>query len=591
MIERLGPYRVLRKIGRGGMGTVYEGVHVETGQSAAIKLLAADLAHQAGFRERFEGEIETLRKLRHPNIVQLFGFGEQDGLLFYSMELVAGSSLEEQLRRGRCFDWRDAVRIGIDMCHALRHAHDRGVIHRDIKPGNLLVTDDGHVKLSDFGIARLFANLRLTGTGGVMGTAEYMAPEQAEGRPVDPRADLYSLGGVLYVLLTRRPLFQGGSFAEILDKQRTERPEPLGQLAPDVPAEIAQLIEQLLEKDPERRIPNAMLLARRLEAVEQAVAAVGRTETSDPEADAEQESVDGPVPQSSEPLAPTQPATYQADVPPPVVPPPVVPPDELGETKATSAFSDGMPGVVPPIRPTEHFVPIAPDELDVPDASPSVTGISVQTWVLAAGLILVGLSIWYLLQPPTADALFARIGVTAGDGAGDSLLLAEDDIRQFLLRFPGDPRGESLHERLRQVELVRLERRLELQAKGLAPAASLVPIEQTYVDVLNCAWLDPDLGATKFQAMIDLYAGKEHSGPTWQCLELAKRRLLQYHERCDAQIREHLALIERQLDEADACRATDPRRAEAMYRAVVELYHGKAWAASAVARAKNRQGG
>ena len=571
MIERLGPYRVLRKIGRGGMGTVYEGVHVETGQPAAIKLLTADLAHQAGFRERFEGEIETLRKLHHPNIVQLFGHGEQDGLLFYAMELVAGSSLEEQLGRGRSFDWREATRIGIETCRALRHAHDRGVVHRDIKPGNLLMGDDGQVKLSDFGIARLFANLRLTGAGGVMGTAEYMAPEQAEGRPVDPRADLYSLGAVLYVLLARRPLFQAKSFAEVLEKQRLECPVPLRQHAPDVPVELELLIDQLLAKDPQRRIPNAMILGRRLEAVQQSVAAAGQTEISDPEAD---------EPPVAVPLAPTQPAAPSADEPAAAV----VPSDALGETKATSAFAADRVALAP-APPPGRFIPITPDELDTPDATPA-TGISAQTWVLAAGLIVVGLCLWYLLQPPSADALYARIDVKTAAGPGDSLLQAEDDIQQFLLRFSGDPRCEALHEHLRQVELTRLERMLDLQGKGLAPAANLIPIERTYLDALNYAWLDPDLGAAKFQAMIDLYAGKEHSGPTWQCLELAKRRLALYHEKRDAQIREHLALIEKQLDEADAFRATDPRRAEAMERAVVELYQNKAWAVEAVARAK-----
>ncbi len=163
LIERLGPYQIRRKIGRGGMGTVYEGLDLQTGQAAAIKLLTPELAEQAGFRDRFKAEIEALRKLNHPHIVRLFGFGQQDQHLFYAMELVSGSSLETQLGLGRCYDWREVLRIGIETCRALRHAHDRGVIHRDIKPGNLLAGEDGHVKLSDFGIARLFGSLRLTG--------------------------------------------------------------------------------------------------------------------------------------------------------------------------------------------------------------------------------------------------------------------------------------------------------------------------------------------------------------------------------------------------------------------------------------------
>ena len=139
------------------------------------------------------------------------------------------------------------------------------MIHRDIKPGNLLLTEEGVLKLSDFGIARLFGNVRLTGVGSVLGTAEFMAPEQAEGRPVDPRSDLYSLGGVLYVLLARRPLYVARSFAEMLDKQRFEKPAPLRQFAVDIPAELEQIIHRLLEKDPERRFATATVLERRLE--------------------------------------------------------------------------------------------------------------------------------------------------------------------------------------------------------------------------------------------------------------------------------------------------------------------------------------
>ncbi|MGW8257522.1 MAG: serine/threonine protein kinase, partial [Thermoguttaceae bacterium] len=186
-IERLGPYRITGKLGRGGMGTVYQAVNLQTGEPAAIKLLSAALAREEGFRERFEAEIETLKKLNHPGIVRLFGFGEQDDQLFYAMELIKGNSLEEELSRGRRFDWREVVRLAIDICRALRHAHDRGVIHRDIKPGNLLLADDAQIKLSDFGIAKLFGNTRLTSAGSVLGTAEYMAPEQAAGKVVDLR--------------------------------------------------------------------------------------------------------------------------------------------------------------------------------------------------------------------------------------------------------------------------------------------------------------------------------------------------------------------------------------------------------------------
>ncbi|MGA2620712.1 MAG: serine/threonine-protein kinase [Thermoguttaceae bacterium] len=571
LIERLGPYQIRRKIGRGGMGTVYEGLDLQTGQAAAIKLLTPELAQQAGFRDRFQAEIEALRKLNHPHIVRLFGFGQQDQHLFYAMELVSGSSLEAQLGLGRCYNWREVLRIGVETCRALRHAHDRGIIHRDIKPGNLLVGDDGHVKLSDFGIARLFGSLRLTGGNNVLGTAEFMAPEQAAGRPVDARTDLYSLGGVLYVLLARRPLFPGASFAEIVHKQRTERPEPLRRFAPDVPVELEQIVHQLLEKDPERRIPNAMLLARRLEALEQTMS------VADPAADR-------PV----DLLAPTVAGTVPGG-PPAVAAPPLADAGELAETQAATASVPPVPAApAEPAREPARFTALAPGELDAPEpAAPAAPLISPQTWALAAGLIVVGAVAWYLLQPPTADALYRRISRQTEAGTGDALSEAEDDIRQFLMRFPGDPRCDELREHSREIELDRLERKLELHAKGLLSTAELIPVERSYIEALNYARLDPEAGMAKFQAMLDFYdAGKDRSGLMWQCLELTKRRLDQLRGQQDVPAREQLAMVQERLDRADACRQRDPRRAEAIYRAVLELYQNKAWAGDAVGRAR-----
>ena len=167
--DRLGPYKIGNRIGRGGMGAVFEGVNVETGELAAIKILNPHLADDEGFRERFEMEIDTLKKLKHPNIVRMYGYGEQDGHLYYAMELVNGHSVEEELQLGRRFSWREVVHYSVALCKALRHAHDHGVIHRDLKPANLLLTDsEDEIKLTDFGIARLFGNNRLTMDGALV---------------------------------------------------------------------------------------------------------------------------------------------------------------------------------------------------------------------------------------------------------------------------------------------------------------------------------------------------------------------------------------------------------------------------------------
>src|SRR5262249_766464 len=139
-MEYLGPYRLGRQLGKGGMGAVYDAVDRGTGQRAAVKALAPQLATVDGFRERFEAEIESLKKLQHEGIVRLYGYGEDNGVLFYSMELVEGPSLEQEINAGRRFDWQETLSIAIQVCRALKHAHDHGVVHRDIKPANLLVT-------------------------------------------------------------------------------------------------------------------------------------------------------------------------------------------------------------------------------------------------------------------------------------------------------------------------------------------------------------------------------------------------------------------------------------------------------------------
>ncbi len=258
--EKLGPYHVDRIIGRGGMGTVFAATDERTSEWAAVKVLAPGLAGDETFRERFAAEIESLKKLHHPHIVQLYGFGEQDGHLFYAMELVNGSNLEQEIRAGRRFTWRDVTRLGIEICRALKHAHDHGVIHRDLKPANLLLDENEQIKLSDFGIAKLFGFTQMTVGGNVMGTADYMAPEQAEGKATTPRCDLYSLGCVMYALLAGRPPFSA-TIAEVVHKLRYEQAQPIQQLATDVPDELAQIIHELLEKDPHRRIRTALAVS------------------------------------------------------------------------------------------------------------------------------------------------------------------------------------------------------------------------------------------------------------------------------------------------------------------------------------------
>ncbi len=267
--DQIGPWVIERKLGAGGMGTVYLGEHNETGQIAAVKVLSAGLSRDPGVAERFRREVETLRKLSGPHIVTLFDDGEDEQLeqLYFSMEYVEGHTLADVLRERRKLNWDEAIDIALQVCTALKAAHVAGVIHRDLKPSNLLIGADGIVKLTDFGVAQVFAERRLTVTGGVIGTAEYMSPEQAEGRRCTKQSDLYSLGAVLYVMLTGRPPFTGKTPLDILRLHQTGRFDRPTLYSPSVPRLLEDVVCQLMEKDPAKRFQDAHVVSLRLREV------------------------------------------------------------------------------------------------------------------------------------------------------------------------------------------------------------------------------------------------------------------------------------------------------------------------------------
>ena len=285
---RLGPYLIDRKIGAGGMGNVYLGKHKETGQVAAIKELPASLAREEGFVLRFNREIEAMKKLNNPHIVKLYESGtDDDETYYYAMEYVEGENLTTRLRRERRIPWEETIRLGIQICAGLKHAHDAGVIHRDLKPSNLLIAKDGTIKLTDFGVAQVFAADRLTVTGAIIGTAEYMPPEQVEGRRTDRRSDLYALGAVLYTMLVGQPPFSGGTAAEIMQKQRFGRFDAPRNFVPEIPSWLDDIVCQLLEKNPEKRLPDAFVVSKRLQELQKKIELKNSASTSDPSDDRE----------------------------------------------------------------------------------------------------------------------------------------------------------------------------------------------------------------------------------------------------------------------------------------------------------------
>jgi len=232
----------------------------------ALKLLAEHLADDPTFVSRFRREALAAARLMHPNIVQVFDFGFDEGhhQHFIVMEHVSGRSCAELLRDRRHLDVDEAVGIVAQACRGLDYAHRNGVVHRDVKPGNLLVSDADVVKLADFGIARATDQSSITQVGSVLGTAAYLSPEQARGEDAGPRADLYSLGVVTYQLLSGRLPYEATSLSELALKQQRESPAPLDELKPRIPRTLAQAVASALSIDPEHRPGNALALAEAL---------------------------------------------------------------------------------------------------------------------------------------------------------------------------------------------------------------------------------------------------------------------------------------------------------------------------------------
>jgi len=253
-------YEIQKRLGRGGMADVFLARDLLLDRPVAIKALFPEFAVDPNFVERFRREAQAAANLNHPNIVGVYDWGKYDSTYFMAMEYVEGRTLADILRGSHRLNPQKAAEIAGEVAAALAFAHRGGVVHRDIKPANILVGSNGQVKVADFGIARALnapQESNLTQDGSVMGTATYFSPEQAQGAQPDPRSDLYSLGVVLYELVSGQPPFEGDNPVGIAYKQVHENPKPLNQLVPDIPRSFEAIVARLLAKRPDVRYPNA----------------------------------------------------------------------------------------------------------------------------------------------------------------------------------------------------------------------------------------------------------------------------------------------------------------------------------------------
>src|SRR5712691_7817671 len=248
-----GRYSLERELGRGGMGVVYLAREVRLDRPVAIKLLPPSKASDPHLRERFLREARTAAKLSHPNVISIHAVEEIGGFVFFAMAYIEGETLTERVRRRGPLAPSEASRVLRDVAWALAYAHGQGVIHRDVKPDNILLESGGRVLVADFGIAGVVAGAGAIASGEVIGTPEFMSPEQALGEVVDARSDLYSLGLVGFFALSGTLPFEGEQATEVLAKQVTEPAPPLASVAPGVPRRIAQAIDRCLSKDRDDR--------------------------------------------------------------------------------------------------------------------------------------------------------------------------------------------------------------------------------------------------------------------------------------------------------------------------------------------------
>jgi serine/threonine protein kinase len=288
--QQLGAYTIQSKLGEGGMARVYKGYHARLRREVAIKVILSQIADQEGFKARFEREAQLIASLQHPNIVAVYDFGEIGNLTYLVMQYVGGGTLRDQLRGGHALDPRQAILNCQQMARALHHAHLRGIVHRDVKPQNMLVSsiDRNQLLLSDFGIAKMYDNRHeatmlgitggevrndpsLTNVDQIVGTAEYISPEQINGKPVDARTDVYALGIVLYQMLVGEVPFHSTTIQGLLFQHVYTPPKPVREVNPYVPEVLGQITAKAIAKAPEDRFQSAETMAQALESANQFV--------------------------------------------------------------------------------------------------------------------------------------------------------------------------------------------------------------------------------------------------------------------------------------------------------------------------------
>jgi len=604
--ETIGPYKVIRILGQGGMGTVYHGIHSKSNDPVAIKVIGANMAQHQRFRRRFDAEIQTLLKLSHPGIVKLIGSGEEKGLLFYSMEYVDGENLQQQLRREKKIGWERVVDIAIEVCSALKHAHDDGVIHRDLKPANLMINSQGLVKLTDFGIAKLFGATDATIEGAILGTADFMPPEQAEGKPVSVRSDLYSLGSMCYAAISGRAPFVGKNIPEILFNVRYGELKPLRSLEPSAPKELCDLIDELLRREPSMRPPTALVVGNRLQSMRVGLAMrareklAGKTEVRNlKEMTSIDMNDDESLMQEVKSIQPNE-STI------------------AGATQHShSSHSEGTNEAIPSVAGPEDMTRIAPSHsaFEINDRPSGIEQIgktnfrevqdqdrrratlpsselermsALTQWLSVGGLIgtliACGLGIFWFSRAPSANQLYQEIAIAMDSTEDDQVLAVGPVAERFKELYPNDPRLGDVDALLEEIDSLRSIRQMQRKAKR-GGTDQLDAVEQAFLECIRAQSIDTGIAQRKLSALTTVFAANEKLTPRQrQILDLAKRMAEKTNSEINTARHPAIESLEDQMIWAEA-NLSPATRAEWL-KGLIELFEDKTWARGLIAAAK-----
>jgi len=263
----IGKYRIVGKLGKGGMGDIYKAVQEPLNRIVALKVLPPQLSRDEEFAKRFEVEAKAISLMEHQNIVSIYEYGEEDGYRFIAMQFVDGMDLGAYINETRVITVPEIIDFAKQICRGLRYAHSRNIIHRDIKPQNVLLDKNKNIHISDFGIAKMCSISNITMTGSAVGTPEYMSPEQAQGKKLDAQTDIYSLGILMYEMLTRKPPFTANNSMAVAYKQVHEQPLPPSVKRKDTPKRLELIILKALKKEKHDRYESVEELLEHLDSV------------------------------------------------------------------------------------------------------------------------------------------------------------------------------------------------------------------------------------------------------------------------------------------------------------------------------------